>query len=95
MINFVCQIYIDDIIFGTTRISLCEEFSRIMTNRFEISMLGELTFFLGFQIRQFKEGTFICQTEYIVDILKKFDMKNVKPIKTLMASNGHLDLDDN
>ena len=45
---FVCQIYIDDIIFGSTNHSFCEEFSRIMTKRFEMSMMGELKFFLGF-----------------------------------------------
>jgi hypothetical protein len=45
---FVCQIYVDDIIFGSTNESLCEEFSKVMTKRFEMSMMGELTFFLGF-----------------------------------------------
>ena len=57
--HFMCQIYIDDIIFGSTNKKFCEEFSRIMTKRFEISMMGELKFFLGFQIKQMKEGTFI------------------------------------
>jgi hypothetical protein len=52
-----------------------------------------LKYFLGFQIKQFQEGTFICQTKYIQDILKKFGMKNAKPIKTAMGTNGHLDLD--
>jgi hypothetical protein len=60
---FMCQIYIDDIIFGSTNKSFCEEFSKIMTYRFEMSMMGVLTFFLGFQIKQAKEGTFICQTK--------------------------------
>ena len=64
-----------------------------MTKRFEMSMMGELTFFLGFQVKQLKEGTFICQTKYTRDILKKFDMANAKPIKTPMPTNGHLDLD--
>jgi hypothetical protein len=45
-----------------------------MTKRFEMSMMGELKFFLGFQIKQAKEGTFICQTKYTRDMLKKFDM---------------------
>jgi hypothetical protein len=91
---FVCQIYVDDIIFGSTNQSWCEEFSRIMTKRFEMSMMGELTFFLGFQIKQLKEGTFICQTKYTKDMLKKFDMENAKPIKTPMPTNGHLDPND-
>ena len=56
---FVCQIYVDDIIFDSTNKKFCEEFSRIMTKRFEISMMGELKFFLGFQIKQMKEGTCI------------------------------------
>ncbi|KAK3136487.1 hypothetical protein QOZ80_5BG0436290 [Eleusine coracana subsp. coracana] len=65
----------------------------IMTKRFEISMMGELSFFLDFQVKQLKEGTFMSQIKYTQDILKKFDMKNAKPIKTPMATNGHLDLD--
>ena len=89
---FVCQIYVDDIIFGSTNHSFCEEFSRIMTKRFEMSMMGELKFFLGFQIKQVKDGTFISQTKYTHDMLKKFDMMNAKPIKIPMPTNGHLDL---
>jgi hypothetical protein len=53
---FVCQIYVDDIIFGSTKKSFCDEFSKIMTDRSEMSMMGVLTFFLGFQIKQAKEG---------------------------------------
>jgi hypothetical protein len=64
-----------------------------MTDRFEISMMEVLTFFLGFQIKQTKEGTFISQTKYICDILKKFDMNKTKPIKMSMGTTGHLDLD--
>jgi hypothetical protein len=82
---FTCQIYVDDIIFGSTNKSTCEEFSRIM--------MGVLKYFLGFQIKQLQEGTFIYQTKYIQDILKKFGMKNAKPIKTPMGTNWHLDLD--
>jgi hypothetical protein len=91
---FVCQIYVDDIIFGSTNKKFCEEFSRIMTKRFEMSMMGELKFFLGFQIKQLKNGTFLCQTKYTSDMLKKFDMANAKPIKTPMVVNGHLDLNE-
>jgi hypothetical protein len=91
---FICQIYVDDIIFGSTNQSWCEDFSRIMMKRFEMSMMGELTFFVGFQIKQLKEGTFICQTMYTKDMLKKFDMENAKPIKTPMPTNGHLDLSE-
>jgi len=90
----VCQIDVDDIIFGSTNKTWCDDFSRIMTKRFEMSMMGELTFFLGFQIKQLKDDTFISQTKYIKDMLKKFDMENAKPIKTPMPTNGHLDLNE-
>jgi hypothetical protein len=79
---FICQIYVDDIIFGSTNKSSYEEFSKIMIHKFEMSMLGELKYFLGFQIKQLQEGTFICQTKYIQDILKKFGMKNAKLLGT-------------
>jgi hypothetical protein len=59
-----------------------------------MSMIGELSFFLGLQIKQLKEGTFVCQSKYVKDILKKFGMEEAKPIKTHMATNGHLDLDE-
>jgi hypothetical protein len=90
---FVCQIFVDDIIFGSTNKSFCDEFSKIMTDRFEISMMEVLTFFLGFQIKQAKEGTFIRQLKYTRDILKKFGMDKAKPIMMPMVTNGHLDLD--
>jgi hypothetical protein len=90
---FVCQIYVDDIIFGSTNKSFCDEFSKIMTDKFEMSMMRVLTFFLGFQIKQDKKGTFISQTKYTRDILKKFGMDKAKPIKTHMGTSGHLDLD--
>jgi hypothetical protein len=90
---FVCQIYVDDIIFGSTKKSTCEEFSRIMIQEFEMSMMGELKYFLGFKVKQLQEGTFINQTKYTQDILTKFEMKDAKPIKTPMGTNGHLDLD--
>jgi hypothetical protein len=90
---FVCQIYVDDIIFGSTNKSFCVDFSKIMTDRFEMSMMGVLTFFPGFQIKQAKEGTLISKTKYTRDILKKFGMDKAKSIKTPMGTNGHLDLD--
>ena len=60
----------------------------MMSREFEMSMIGELTFFLGFQVKQLKEGTFIHQEKYTKDILKKFKMDECKPIKTPMATNG-------
>jgi hypothetical protein len=64
-----------------------------MIHKFKMSMMGELKYFLGFQIKQLQDGTVISQTKYIQDILKKFGMKDDKPIKTPMGTNGHLDLD--
>jgi hypothetical protein len=89
---FVCQIYVDDIIFGSTNQKSCEEFSRVTMQKFEMSMMGELTYFLRFQVKQLMDGTFISQTKYTQDLLKRFGMKDVKPAKTPMGTDGHLDL---
>ena len=59
-----------------------------------MSMIGELTFFLGFQVKQMKEEIFISQEKYTNDLLKRFKMDECKPIKTPMPTNGHLDLDE-
>jgi hypothetical protein len=91
---FICQIYVDDIIFGSTYQGFCEEFGDMMSREFEMSMIGELSFFLGLQVKQIKDGTFICQSKYVNDLLKRFGMDNSKPIKTPMATNAHLDLDE-
>jgi hypothetical protein len=56
--------------------------------------MGELKFFLGFQIKQMKEGTFLCQSKYVKDMLKRFDMADSKPIETPMALNGLFDLNE-
>ena len=58
-----------------------------------MSLMGVLKYFLGFQVKQLQDGSFISQTTYIQDILNKFGMKDAKPIKTPMGTNGHLDLD--
>jgi hypothetical protein len=89
---FVCLIYVDDIIFDSTNQKSCEEFSRVMMQKFKMSMMGELNYFLGFQVKQLKEGTFISQTKYTQDLLKRFGMKDAKPAKTPMGTDGHLDL---
>jgi hypothetical protein len=88
---FVCQIYVDDIIFGSTNQNSCDKFSRVMMQKFEMSMMGKLNYFLGFQVKQLKEGTFISQTKYTQDLLKRFGMKDAKPPKTPMGTDGHLD----
>ena len=90
---FIFQIYVDDIIFGSTNNDLCDEFSKMMFDEFEMSMIGELTMFLGFQIKQLKDGIFIHQEKYIHDLLKRFGMENCKKIKTPMVSNGQIEPD--
>jgi hypothetical protein len=90
---FVCQIYVYDIIFGSTNKISCEEFSRILVRKFEMSMIGELKYLMGFQIKQLQDDTFISQMKYTQVILKKFGMKDAKLIKTPMGTNGHLNLD--
>jgi hypothetical protein len=64
----------------------------VMTQKFEMSMMGELTYFLGFQVKQLKDGTFISQTKYTQDLLKRFRMKDSKLAKTPMGTDGHVDL---
>jgi hypothetical protein len=63
-----------------------------MTKKFEMSMMGELNYFLGFQVKQLKDGTFISQMKYTQDLLKRFGMKDAKPAKTPMGTDGHVDL---
>jgi len=58
---FICQVYVDDIIFGSTNEDFCKEFGDLMYKEFVMSMIGELSFFLGFQVKQMKEGVFISQ----------------------------------
>jgi hypothetical protein len=65
-----------------------------MQNEFEMSLLGELSFFLGLQIRQRNQGIFISQTRYIGEMLKRFRMEDCKPVITLMQTSGKLSKDD-
>jgi hypothetical protein len=89
---FVLQIYVDDIIFGSTNQDFCEEFEK-MANEFEMSMIGELSYFLRLQIKQLKNGTFVSQGKYIKNMLKKFGMNEAKGISTPMGTNVNLDSD--
>jgi hypothetical protein len=82
---FVLQIYVNDIIFGSTNQDYCEEFGKMMANKFEISMIGELSYFLGLQIKQLKNGIFLGQDKYIKDIFKKFGIIDNKAISTPMG----------
>ena len=87
---FVLQIYVDDIIFGSTNQEFCEEFGNMMANEFEMSMIGELSYFLDLEIKQLNNGTFVSQGKYIKDMLKKFGMDDAKVISTPMGTNGSL-----
>ncbi|GKB85852.1 putative ribonuclease H-like domain-containing protein [Tanacetum coccineum] len=88
------QVYVDDIIFGSTKKSLCDEFEGLMHKRFQMSSMGELTFFLGLQVQQKKDGIFISQDKYMADILKKFDFATVKTSSTPMEPNKTLIKDE-
>jgi hypothetical protein len=81
----IVQVYMDDIVFGGSSHSLVARFAEDMSKEFEMSMMGELQFFLGLQIQQAKEGTFVHQAKYTKDILKKFKMGDSKPLSTLMS----------
>ncbi|GKF29659.1 putative ribonuclease H-like domain-containing protein, partial [Tanacetum coccineum] len=84
------QVYVDDIIFGSTKKSLCVEFEQIMHKRFQMSSMGELTFFLGLQVNQKDNGIFISQDKYVADILKKFDFATMKTTSTPIETNKAL-----
>ena len=83
----IVQIYVDDIIFGSTCNKMCEEFRQLMTAEFEMSAMGELQCFLGLQVRQLQNGTFIHQGKYAKELLKKFYMDDCKPCSTPIATN--------
>ncbi|GJZ99939.1 retrovirus-related pol polyprotein from transposon TNT 1-94 [Tanacetum coccineum] len=83
------QIYVDDIIFGSTNIKLCKQFAKLMTQRYEMSMMGVLTYFLRFQIKQSKRGILINQEKYVKDLLKKYDI-NGSLAKTPMVPPNNL-----
>ncbi|GKD81113.1 retrovirus-related pol polyprotein from transposon TNT 1-94 [Tanacetum coccineum] len=90
----IVQIYVDDIIFGSTSQNLCDDFAKIMHDEFEMSMIGELNFFLGLQIKQMEDGIFFNQSKYIKEMLKKFGLENSKPTKTSMSTEIKLTKDD-
>nr|GEU62568.1 hypothetical protein [Tanacetum cinerariifolium] len=75
-------VYVDDIIFGSTNKAWCDEFEVLMEGEFEMSAMGELTFFLGLQVKQLPDGIFISQDKYVKDMLKKFDMESVRTATT-------------
>ncbi|GJX52382.1 retrovirus-related pol polyprotein from transposon TNT 1-94 [Tanacetum coccineum] len=90
----IAQIYMGDIIFGSTSQELCNDFTKIMHDEFKMSMIGELNFFLGLQIKQLEDGIFFNQSKYIKEMLKKFGLEDSKPIKTPMSSEAKLTKDE-
>ncbi|GJR05509.1 putative ribonuclease H-like domain-containing protein [Tanacetum coccineum] len=91
----VVQVYVDDIIFGSTKPMYTQLFSDLMKSRFEMSMMGEMTFFLGLQVNQSPCGIFINQSNYVLEILKKYRMETSDPVGTPMEIKDKLDLDQN
>ncbi|GJW23928.1 putative ribonuclease H-like domain-containing protein [Tanacetum coccineum] len=88
------QVYVDDIIFGSTNKSWCDEFEALMKSRFQMNYMGELTFFLGLPVQQKEDGIFISQDKYIAEILMKFEIMSVKTISTLIETDKQLVKDE-
>ncbi|GKF91180.1 putative ribonuclease H-like domain-containing protein, partial [Tanacetum coccineum] len=87
------QVYVDDIIFGSTKKSLSTEFEQLMHKKFQMSSMGELTFFLGLQVEQRKDGIFLSEDKYMYDILKKFGFSSMKTTSTPMETHKPLSKD--
>jgi hypothetical protein len=90
----IMQVYADDIIFVGSSNSLVARFAEDMSREFEMSMMGELHFFLGLQIKQSKERTFVHQAKYTKDIVRKFKMEDSKAMATPMSTTTTLDADE-
>ncbi|GKC37963.1 retrovirus-related pol polyprotein from transposon TNT 1-94 [Tanacetum coccineum] len=87
------QIYVDDIIFASTNTAMCNEFANQMTTKFKMSMMGQMSFFLGLQIYQCPRGIFINQSKYASEIVKKYGLNSTDSIDTPMIENKKLDED--
>jgi hypothetical protein len=88
------EVYVDDIIFGSDDDQLSHKFSKYMHNEFEMSLLGELSFFLGLHICQINQGILVSQTKYIREIIKRFGMEDCKAVNTPMQTSCKLSKDD-
>jgi hypothetical protein len=88
------QVYVDDIVFGGSSNSLVARFAEDMSREFEMSMMGELQFFLVLQIKQSKEVTFVHQAKYTKDIVREFKMEDSKAMTTSMSMTTTLDVDE-
>nr|GEV33495.1 hypothetical protein [Tanacetum cinerariifolium] len=78
----IYKVYVDDIIFGSTNKELCKAFKRLMKDKFQMSSIGELTFFLGLQVKQKDDRIFMSQDKYVAEILRKFGFTDVKSAST-------------
>ncbi|KAI3814188.1 hypothetical protein L1987_18936 [Smallanthus sonchifolius] len=84
------QVYVDDIIFGSTNEGMCREFEQVMKSKFEMSNMGELSFFLGLQVSQREDGIYLHQTKYVQDILSKYKMNDSSTYGTPIPVNHGL-----
>ncbi|GJW56684.1 putative ribonuclease H-like domain-containing protein [Tanacetum coccineum] len=84
------QVYVDDIIFRSTRKKMCTEFEKMMHKKFQMSSMGELIFFLGLQVKQKEEGILISQDKYVNEILNKFGFSDIKTARTPMETQKAL-----
>nr|GEY41320.1 hypothetical protein [Tanacetum cinerariifolium] len=89
------KVYVDDIIFGSTKKELCTEFERLMKDKFQMSSMKELTFFLGLQVKQKEDEIFISQNKYVAEVLRKFNFLYVKSASTLVDMEKTLVKDAN
>ena len=89
----VAQVYVDDIIFGSTKDELAHGFSKLMQAEFEMSMIGELTHFLGLQIRQQDSSIFLSQSKYAKNLVKNFGLESASSVRTAMSPNVKLIVD--
>ena len=80
----VTQVYVDDIFFGSTKDELTHSFSKLIQTEFKMSMIGELTHFLGLQICQQDSGIFLSQSRYVKNLLKKFGLESISFVRTPM-----------
>ena len=90
----ILVVYVDDIIFGSNEEAMSQSFALVMQEEFEMSLLGELTYFLGLQIQQNEGGIFLSQTKYLKQILKKYGMEDAKPVCTAMVTGCSLSEND-
>ncbi|KAK1370395.1 hypothetical protein POM88_036487 [Heracleum sosnowskyi] len=92
--RLIVQIYVNDIIFGSTNDSMCKWFSKCMHSEFDMSMMGELNYFLGLQVKQTPDGIYVHQTKYIKNLLKRFGFENVKSKSTPVSPVSKLTADE-